>query len=210
MFKQRLPGRLNIGGSASCASSSCTLRLEDRFWSPLPPITNSLRVSTANYAPDRLYWKQDLLLQGDVRLIIHGLTSTLLSGADGHDDNRTSLYLSPLQTVLDPLDDVVNLVLCHHPPDWFSDNDAVDEAFCARAAIQMLGHKHRQRIKRATTGTIPLQRWKRQTRTDMSKAGNRATTSSDLASSGKAKPVLWRLKRIFDNGNQILISSARC
>jgi hypothetical protein len=70
----------------------------------------------------------------------------LLSGADGKDDTRESLYLSPLQTVLDPVDDVVNLVICHHPPDWFMDQDDVNDAICGRAAIHLFGHKHRQRI----------------------------------------------------------------
>lgn len=98
------------------------------------------------YPPEHLYWKQDLPLEGGVHLRIHGLTSTLLSGAGGQDDTRESLYLSPLQTTLDPVDDVVNLVLCHHPPDWFMDQDDVDGAICARAAIHLFGHKHRQRV----------------------------------------------------------------
>ena len=97
------------------------------------------------FLPERLYWKQDLDLEDGVVLRIHGLTSTLLSGSEGRDDTRNSLYLSPLQTVLDPVDDVVNLVLCHHPPDWLMDQDEVDDAICGRAAIHMFGHKHRQR-----------------------------------------------------------------
>ncbi|SFB61050.1 metallophosphoesterase [Azotobacter beijerinckii] len=97
------------------------------------------------YLPDHLYWQQDLDLGGGVILRVHGLTSTLLSGLEGRNDTRESLYLSPLQTVLDPLDDVVNLVLCHHPPDWFMDQDDVNDAICGRAAIHMFGHKHRLR-----------------------------------------------------------------
>jgi predicted MPP superfamily phosphohydrolase len=100
------------------------------------------------FLPERLYWKQDLQLGEGVVLRIHGLTSTLLSGAGGKDDTRDSLYLSPLQTVLDPVEDVVNLVLCHHPPDWLMDQDDANDAICARAAIHMFGHKHRQRITR--------------------------------------------------------------
>ena len=98
------------------------------------------------YLPDHLCWKQNLALEDGVVLRLHGLTSTLLSAANGSGDARESLYLSPLQTVLDPLDDVVNLVLCHHPPDWFMDQDDAEDAICCRAAIQMFGHKHRQRI----------------------------------------------------------------
>ena len=97
---------------------------------------------------ERLYWKQDLPLEQDVHLRIYGLTSTLLSGAEGQDDTRQSLYLSPLQTVLDPVDDVVNLVMCHHPPDWFMDQDDVQDTICGRAQIHLFGHKHRQRVTR--------------------------------------------------------------
>lgn len=100
------------------------------------------------YPPDGLYWTQNLPLGGDVELRIHGLTSTILSGMPDRVDSRQSLYLSPLQTVLDPADDVVNLVICHHPPDWFMDQDEVDEAVCARAPIQLFGHKHRQRMQK--------------------------------------------------------------
>ena len=100
------------------------------------------------YLPERLYWKQDLKLGDGVLLRVHGLTSTLLSGAECQEDTRESLYLSPLQTVLDPVENVVNLVLSHHPPDWLMDQDAADDAICARGAIHMFGHKHRQRIRR--------------------------------------------------------------
>ncbi|MGB8266898.1 MAG: metallophosphoesterase [Candidatus Velthaea sp.] len=100
------------------------------------------------YPPEQLYWKQNLPLEGGVNLRIYGLTSIILSGARGQDDTRESLYLSPLQTVLDPVDDVVNLVMCHHPPDWFMDQDEVDDAIRGRAAIHLFGHKHRQRITR--------------------------------------------------------------
>lgn len=99
------------------------------------------------YLPDRLYWKQDLELDDGVVLRVHGLTSTLLSGAGGLDDVKNSLYLSPLQTVLDPVEDVVNLVFCHHPPDWLRDEDNVEDAVCGRALLQVFGHKHRQRIR---------------------------------------------------------------
>ncbi len=109
------------------------------------------RFSCQVFSPERLFWHHDLTLKEGVALRIHGLTSTLLSGAgapNGQDDTRESLYLSPLQTVLDPADGVVNLVMCHHPPDWFMDRDEVEDAIRGRAAIHLFGHKHRQRIHR--------------------------------------------------------------
>lgn len=98
------------------------------------------------YTPDRLCWTQDIALNDGVHLRIHGLTSTLLSGADGRDDSRNHLYLGPMQTSLDPEDNVVNLVMAHHPPDWLLDQDDVNDVINNRAALQLFGHKHRQRI----------------------------------------------------------------
>lgn len=116
------------------------------LFAPLAAYNDFAKHFNCQIYPERPYWKQDLTLEGDVHLRIHGMTSTLLSGAGGQNDTRESLYLSPLQTVLDPVDDVVNLVICHHPPDWFMDQDDVDDAICGRAAIHLFGHKHRQRL----------------------------------------------------------------
>lgn len=96
--------------------------------------------------PGHLYWKQERELGHGVMLRIHGLTSTLLSGRNGQNDGRGTLYLSPLQTTLDPAPDVINMTICHHPPDWLKDGDDVDDLLNARAMFQVFGHKHRQRI----------------------------------------------------------------
>lgn len=98
------------------------------------------------YTPDHLIWKQDIPITDDLALRIFGLTSILLSGQNGNDDKRDSLYLSPLQTVFAPADDVLKLVVVHHPPDWLTDGDDVDQALRGGAEIHLLGHKHLQRI----------------------------------------------------------------
>jgi predicted phosphodiesterase len=95
--------------------------------------------------PERPFWHQDIELEGGVKLRIHGLTSTLLSGKDGGNDAQGSLYVGPRQTVLDPVPNTANMVLVHHPIDWLVDGDAVDDALTARAAFHLFGHKHRQR-----------------------------------------------------------------
>lgn len=100
------------------------------------------------YLPGQIKWVQDLDLENGVKLRLHGLTSTFLSGFRGEDDPRTQLYLSPMQTAFDPEQDVVHLVLCHHPPDWLVDQDDVTDEINGGVAIQMFGHKHRQRIDR--------------------------------------------------------------
>jgi hypothetical protein len=101
--------------------------------------------------PKKPSWKQEINIDEHTKLVIHGVTSTFLSGIgapEGVDDIQGKLYLSPFQTVLDPLDNVVNLVLCHHPPDWLVDCDEVEDAVRGRASLQMFGHRHRQRIYR--------------------------------------------------------------
>ncbi|MBY4803055.1 metallophosphoesterase [Burkholderia cepacia] len=100
--------------------------------------------------PGHLYWKQERELGPGVTLRIHGLTSTLLSGRNGANDLRGSLYLSPLQTI-DPSPNVVNLTICHHPPDWLIDGDDVEDMLNERVMFQVFGHKHRQRIDETMT-----------------------------------------------------------
>ena len=99
------------------------------------------------YLPERLKWVQDLDFGSGAKLRLHGLTSTFLSGLNGEDDVRGALYLSPMQTAFNPEADVVHLVLCHHPPDWLVDQDDVVDSVNGAVAVQMFGHKHRQRIE---------------------------------------------------------------
>jgi predicted MPP superfamily phosphohydrolase len=158
--------RAVITGSASvrnvqAAISNASNRekeLRDQFGDPeagrslLAPIEEynafAARFNCQIYASDKLFWHQDLHLDGCTILRVYGLISTLVSGARGQDDTQLSLYLSPLQTVLNPADGVVNLVMCHHPPDWFMDRDDIEDAVSGRAAIQLFGHRHRQRLLR--------------------------------------------------------------
>ncbi len=96
--------------------------------------------------PDKPFWHQDIDLEEGVKLRLYGLTSTLLSGREGKDDKEKDLYLSPIQTVLDPAPNTLNLVLCHHPIDWLGDGETVDDRLTTRAAFHLFGHKHRQRL----------------------------------------------------------------
>jgi hypothetical protein len=95
--------------------------------------------------PGSPFWTDEAQLEGGVRLRLFGLTSTLISGLSDRDGAPGRLYLGRLQTVLNPEQDVVNLVLCHHPPSWFADADDTDDNVNERAMLQFFGHKHRQR-----------------------------------------------------------------
>jgi predicted MPP superfamily phosphohydrolase len=101
-----------------------------------------------NIFPEQPFWRHDLELGNGVTLAMYGLTSTLLSGLGNRDVEPGKLYLSPLQTVLNPDPNKINLVLCHHPPSWFLDKDQVNDDVNNRAALQLFGHKHKQRCTR--------------------------------------------------------------
>lgn len=115
---------------------------------PMSAYNDFAKMYDCQVFPKRLFWKQDLFLRDDVKLRLYGLTSTLLSGAVNargrQDDTRDSLFLSHWQTVFDPVEDVVNAVISHHPPDWFMDHDTVEEACRGRTKLQFFGHRHRQ------------------------------------------------------------------
>jgi predicted phosphodiesterase len=98
-------------------------------------------------SPDKPFWTSNLdeVLGGGVTLRLHGLTSTLISGLGNRDEAPGRLYLSPLQTVLDPEADVLNLVMAHHPPQWFVDHEEVEDSVNNKAPLQFFGHAHRQR-----------------------------------------------------------------
>lgn len=132
-------------------------QLRDRTTGPalLEPITaynEFAKFFNCQVYPDKLCWRQDIKLSDDVLLRLHGMTSTMLSGAiqtgGGQNDTRDSLYLSPRQTVLDPVPNVVNIALSHHPHDWFKNCDEVEGALNAKAIIQFCGHKHQRRVTR--------------------------------------------------------------
>jgi hypothetical protein len=83
-----------------------------------------------------------------VTLRVFGLTSVLISGLGDRDQAPGRLFLGSAQVVLNPQEDVLNLVLSHHPPSWFSDGADAENLINARAPLQFFGHEHDQRCLR--------------------------------------------------------------
>jgi len=100
--------------------------------------------------PESPFWIEELPLAPGWKLIIHGLTTTLLSGPD--DDVKGALYLGALQRAFAPYDGVVRLAMLHHPPEWLADHDDLDDALWDSCALHLIGHKHRQRYRTDTRG----------------------------------------------------------
>ncbi len=109
------------------------------------------------------YWQHELKLNDGSTLQIRGLTSTLIS--DNLDDNaQHKLVLGNAQCTLLRRDGTTYMTLCHHPPQWLLDQDAVESALNTRAHIQLFGHKHLQRVDqinntlRITAGAVHPER----------------------------------------------------
>lgn len=92
----------------------------------------------------RLVWEDDLTLNDGSTLRLRGINSTLVSGPD---DNLSTnkLVVGGRQSLPPSRDGVVYLTLCHHPPRWLCDEDQVNDDLGNRVAIQLFGHRHRQR-----------------------------------------------------------------
>lgn len=95
--------------------------------------------------PGKLYWDQDFLLNDGSKLRVRGLNSAVV--CDSRDDDEVNrLVLGSVQCLAPRDDGIAYLFMSHHPPEWLKDRDDTEDRFRNRARIQLLGHKHRQRM----------------------------------------------------------------
>lgn len=98
---------------------------------------------------DKLTWQYDFDLNPDLKLRLFGINSTIISNSDDHAPGRTTERLMRIGSVQIPsrYSGIINMTLCHHPPDCWDDPDKVlAQKMKQRAAIQLFGHKHLQKI----------------------------------------------------------------
>ncbi len=115
--------------------------------SPLSAYNEFAKSYNCQIHRQKLSWKQYLVLDQQTELCIHGLTSTLLSGHGDLDSTPGRLYLSPFQTAMEVNDRCINLVMSHHPPEWFLDHSDINQKLNSRSTIQLFGHEHEQRVQ---------------------------------------------------------------
>ncbi len=130
----------------------------------LAPLTEyntfAARFQCAVYA-EKPYWERDLVLPCGTIVRLRGLCSALVSNAK---DARSNLVLGTAQASVPRIDGVQYLTLCHHPPDWLQDQDAVVNHLESKVRIQLFGHKHSQRVQtinetlRVTAGAMHPER----------------------------------------------------
>lgn len=114
---------------------------------PLEQYNNFAQGYDCQTLPNQLAWTHFLNapLSDGTRLRLHGLNSALIS--DGGDCSG-NLLLSSFQTShLEHTPGVVDLTMCHHPPEWLMDKSHVRDALRAFASITLFGHEHTTRVE---------------------------------------------------------------
>ena len=95
---------------------------------------------------DALAWSLDfpIPLECDFVVRLHGLNSALISDAA---DAPNKLLVSEFQTAkLCDTPGVINVVLCHHPPDWLMDKADLRKVLRRFAPVALFGHEHSVRV----------------------------------------------------------------
>jgi predicted phosphodiesterase len=84
-------------------------------------------------------------LEFDFKVRLCGLNSALISDAA---DAPSNLLVSEFQTAkLCDTQGVINVVLCHHPPDWVMDKSELRQALRRFAPVTLFGHEHSLRLQ---------------------------------------------------------------
>jgi predicted phosphodiesterase len=110
---------------------------------------------------EKPFWERDLTLSCGTIIRLRGLCSALVCNAN---DTKGNIVLGTAQASVPRIDGVEYLTLCHHPPDWFRDQDAVTTQLESKVRIQLFGHKHAQRVQeinktlRVTAGAMHPER----------------------------------------------------
>jgi len=90
------------------------------------------------------YWEFEWPLDEAHVLRVRGLTTVLVSDGDDHKANL--LVGSDQATLVTPARNDVIMVMGHHPPDWWMDEDECETYMKGYASVHLYGHKHRHRL----------------------------------------------------------------
>ena len=103
------------------------------------------------YGPKRIRWNTTLRIDHRTVLKLYGLNSTLISGFNGT-DTKGALFMSALQLNVPQAPGTVNLIMAHHPPEWMSDHDVVENRLLGAPNLVLFGHRHVQNVRRDVNG----------------------------------------------------------
>jgi hypothetical protein len=128
--------------------------------SPFLPKLQQYRTFARGYGCDfeshsRPFWVKYFDLPRGVRLKLIGLTSVQVSDLT---DREGNIILGNGQYTIAEEDNVINVVLVHHPLNWFIDKHAAQDHLHNNARIIMVGHEHLLNIQK-TSDALSGKEW---------------------------------------------------
>ncbi len=120
--------------------------------SPFLPKLQEYKRFASGYGCDfhssaRPIWIREFELLGGVKLRFHGLTSVQISDRD---DAKGNMILGNEQFIIPEENNIINVVLLHHPLDWFLDEDEATRYFKNNCRVLMVGHEHKLAVEKTT------------------------------------------------------------
>jgi hypothetical protein len=106
-------------------------------------------------SPARPLWLRDFDLPGGIKLKFFGLTSVQVSDKD---DAVGKLVLGNHQYTIAEQANTINIVLLHHPLDWFIDETEASQFLQNNARVIMVGHEHSLNIHK-TEDAMTKKEW---------------------------------------------------
>lgn len=106
-------------------------------------------------SPDRPLWVRDIDLPGGIKLRLLGFTSVQVSDKD---DAVGKMILGNQQYTIAEEPNIINVVLIHHPLDWFLDETEASQYLQNNARVIMVGHEHTLNIQK-TVDAFSKKEW---------------------------------------------------
>lgn len=137
-------GHLRSGSAESAQAQLHDIIKDGESTSPFLPKLQAYRKFASAYGCDFIsaqkpFWIRELDLPAGVRLRLYGLTSVQVSNDE---DALGKMLLGREQYILEDEDDVITVVMLHHPLNWYIDKDEASDFLCNRARVIMTGHEH--------------------------------------------------------------------
>ena len=96
------------------------------------------------HAPPSLpFAMRDVTLDDGLTLRLWGFNTVLVSDAS---DSAGKMLIDPAAAQIEARDDMVHLVMCHHPFGWLKNGRAFEDRVNAVAKIHLFGHEHTRRL----------------------------------------------------------------
>lgn len=89
-------------------------------------------------------WLKQIYVSDSITINLHGLNSTLFSN---HLDNERKKVVLGAHQLPERKLGTFNIMLCHHPSDWWQDSETLESKMLDRCHILLFGHKHKYRVR---------------------------------------------------------------